>query len=393
MRKFLSKVMAFGIVSATIMSFGVSASFNPNKDPNGDGNLDLADAIYITQYLVGYREPANLTPLDVDENDVVSKVDAEYVQMYGLGLLGGSTTEEFFEDEVNTSYITRYYNVYNAQTGSYLRNYYLSVPIHNNITSTYESNEPESSRGIVGSTDDRISDWSNRGTAKVMCSVSEWGAGYRGSGFVVGPHTIATAAHVVYDTENDYAFKLSEILVFDADHTSHSFTPVEYHIPLSFVNETGYTEVNDYALITVEEDLSNYNSFVLGSVTDTAATNQLTVASVGFPQYIYSNIQSSSVYTTTLINDETTHDERLSTGSVVYVDSNRIRFTADTSGGNSGGPIYAVETLNGITYHTIVGINVAEPENCHVYAPYNIGVRFNASILKFYKANNANINY
>ena len=285
------------------------------------------------------------------------------------------------------------YNVYNAQTGAYLRNYSLTVPDDNNSGSkgSVDNNKTENDRGIVGPTDDRIQDWSNRGAAKIMCSTSEWGAGYRGSGFVVGPHIIATAAHVVFDTTDDYAFKLSEILLFDANQTSHSFTPVEYHVPSSFINSSEYTSTNDYALITVEEDLTNYNSFILGSITDTAASNQLEVKTVGFPQCLYSNIQSNSVYDTTLINDGTNHDERLSTGNVTYTYSNIIRFNADTSPGNSGGPIYVDETLNGIDYQTVVGINVSQPYA--LYAPYNTGVRFNALILKFYKGNDNNIYY
>lgn len=390
MKKIISSLTALLVAVSTAVSLVASASFNTNKDPNGDGSLDFADNVYINQYLYGHHEPSALSQLDVDDNDVVSTVDAQYVQLYCLGLLNSLS----HIDESNRSYITRYYNVYNAQTGNYLRNYSLSVPTDDNsgAKSSGDETKSEGERGIVGTTDDRISDWSNRGTAKVMCNSSECSVGYLGSGFVVGPHTIATAAHVVFYTESNYAYKLSEILLFDANQTSHSFTPVEYHVPVDFVNETGFVEDHncDYALITVEEDVSDYMSFNLGSITDTAATNNLTVATVGFPHYIYSNIQGIGGPYGIEINNATYHDERLSTGSVTNTTANVIKFTADTSKGNSGGPIYAVESLNGVTYHTVVGINVSQPTD--FFASYNTGTRFNASILKFLKAN-TNIQY
>ncbi|MBP3760428.1 MAG: trypsin-like peptidase domain-containing protein [Ruminococcus sp.] len=383
MKKLMSGFVAVCVSMITVLSSVASASFNPNKDPNGNGYMSISDSVYIDQYLIGHHEPTDLSQLDVDDNDVVSTVDSEYVQMYDAGIISNVPGEIDNRSNINTTYY-----VYNAQTGAYKRNYALSVPIDDNTPADRGGEEEGNSRGIVGTTDDRIPDWSNRGTAKIICS--EVSAGYRGSGFVVGPHTIATAAHVVFDTTSNYAYSLDDILLFDADHTDHSFTPVEYHVPLSFINSTGYTEIGDYALITVEEDMSDYISFNLGSVTDSSATNNLTVATVGFPRYMYYNIQGSNSYSSTLINNATTHDERLSTGSVTYTNSNIIHFTADTSGGNSGGPIYAVESLNGVTYHTVIGINVSQPTLINV--SYNTGVRFNASILKFYKAN-SNIQY
>lgn len=381
MRKLLLDIIALCTVSATIITSSASASFNPNKDPNGDGNLNLNDYVYIEQYLYGQHEPSNLSQLDVDDNDVVSTVDSTYILMYDAGIISNSNSG----DSNNRSVISKNYRVYDAQTGAYKRSYTLSVPEDNNNTNHFDF-QPEESRGIVGSTDDRIPDWSNRGAAKIMWNGE---AGYRGSGFVVNTQVIATAAHVVFNTANDTGYALSNVLLFNSDQTSVSLTPVEYHVPESFVNSSSYTSVDDYALITVENNTSinfnNYNSFNLGAITDSAATNNLTVATVGFPQYIYSNIESSTSYTKTLINSGIYHDERLSTGSVTYANSKIFRFTADTSGGNSGGPIYAVEILNGTTYHTVIGINVSQPSLMN--APYNTGVRFDALILKFYQSN------
>ncbi len=400
MKKIISNGVALLVTSATIVSLAASSTFNFNKDPNGDGDLDFADNIYITQYLYGHHEPSELTQLDVDDNDVVSTVDAQYVHLYCLGLLNDSLIN--VENTINRTEITNDYYVYNAQNGTYLRNYSLTVSEDNNSGSKGSNDVNDikreggdvicGTRGIVGNEDNRIPDWSNRGVAKIMCGTDESEVGYLGSGFVVGPHTIATAAHVVFKTEINHAYKLSEIFLFDANQTCHSFTPVEYHIPASFANEYFYTALNDYALITVEEDLSNYNSFVLGTVTDTALINELNIKTVGFPTYIYSNIESQTSYTSSLINNGTLHDERLSSGQITNLDNDIIYYDADTSKGNSGGPVYVEESLNNVNYRTIIGINVAQPQGYDFYAQYNKGVRFNAPILKFYKGNN-NIYY
>lgn len=372
MRKFISGIVSLSLAATTVVASVASGAFNPNKDPNGDGHLTVADAAYIYQCLAGVAKPSNLSQLDVDDNDVVSDVDAIKIQRYVAGLstmslMGGDELNSVAANDTSTDYV-----VYDAQKGEYKRSYSLSVMNDDNSNTA-------SPNGIVGNTDDRIQDWSNRGAAKIICGV------HVGSGFVVGRHTIATAAHVVFDTEDDQAYKIDDILMFDADQTKHSFTPKEYHIPRMFMNATDYTTFDDYALITVEEDLSDYMSFNLGEITDTAAYHQITIETVGFPRIINPDLPGEDI-----INYGSHNDERLSTGLIIKANSKIFRHTADTSEGNSGGPIYIVESVNGVTYHTVVGINVAEPSS--PFSPYNIGVRFDASALKFYKGN-PNIQY
>ena len=67
MKKIISSLTVFLVSMTTVVSLVASAAFNSNKDPNGDGDLDLADGIYITQYLIGHHEPSDLSQLDVDD--------------------------------------------------------------------------------------------------------------------------------------------------------------------------------------------------------------------------------------------------------------------------------------------------------------------------------------
>ena len=67
-----------------------------------------------------------------------------------------------------------------------------------------------------------------------------------------------------------------------------------------------------------------------------------------------------------------------------------ITYTVDTSGGNSGGPVYLTESYKGKTYNTVIGINVAHP---NVEDPkYNIGTRMTTDLIHFY-TNNPNIKW
>lgn len=381
-KKFVSILTATLSSAAIIASSSVSGAFNENKDPNGNGRIDLGDAITIIQYLSGGFNPADLSELDMNDNDIVSIVDSDAVQRYILGLSTNSIFPEISETSANAlanisnnisaTSLSRNYLVYNAINGNYLRSYSLSV------------NAP-TGRGVVGSTDDRVPSWTNRGVAKIICDRSQNSTGYLGSGFVVDNHTIATAAHVVYDTETNSAKQLSEILLFDSNHTAHSFTPVEYHFPQTFKDASGYTTINDYALITVEEDLEDYMSFELGAITDSAVQHQLTISTVGFPYQLNPGTTNSKI-----INTGTLHDERLSTGSITFADNDNIRYTADVSGGNSGGPVFVEEYLAGKTHFTVVGITIAEPSRN--FSTYNIGLRFDVNTLTFYNGN-TNIQY
>lgn len=373
-KKFFTFVFSTVLAASSVLStssMAVTPADVEAKDPNGDGVITMADVAFMYQILGGKYGPSDLTRFDIDDNDVVSDVDAIYTQMYTAGMLSNSVSPTPGDDNssimsvAETSSTSRNYRVYNAQTGAYLRNYSLEVE---NFDSTYNM------RSVIGDTDDRVEDWSNIGVAKIMNSNS-----YLGTGFVVGRHTIATAAHCVYLVEGQYAKLVSEIKLFDTNGTSVSFTPVETHIPSSYNYTSAYNENYDYALITVEEDLKDYMSFNLGLITDNAPINELQITTVGFPQGVNN-----------LPNNHSAHHKIKSEEKIVADSGTNYNFllchTADTATGSSGCPIYVEETLNGKTYNTVVGINVTG------YTEFNRGVRFTPHLLKFLKGN-SNIQY
>lgn len=246
------------------------------------------------------------------------------------------------------------YNVYNANTGALLRSYTLSDAIIS------PNNNGDQVNTVIG-TDDRYIDWSMSAVVKIITN------GGFGTGFIVDDHTIATAAHCVYNTQ------IINILLFNSNGAvSQSLTAVEYHVPIEYINQNE----NDYALITVSNDLSSYCQFQLGSSLPLAATLETQVTVTGFPGSASGN---------TNINTMTDHNMLTGIGTLLpntgWGADLHILYTKDASGGNSGGPVYVNESFNNTTYYTVIGINVSEA------GTYNIGTKLNSKHFKFYLSN------
>lgn len=115
---------------------------------------------------------------------------------------------------VNTS---QSYKVYNAVNGGYVKSYTLSAnPVM------------DKSKSVID-TDDRFVDFSKNGVVKIVTSI-----GSIGTGFVVDDHTIATAAHVLY---NGNAVPVSHIYFFNQDGSiDMDITNPSYcHIPYIYI--------------------------------------------------------------------------------------------------------------------------------------------------------------
>lgn len=364
---FLSTAM---VAAASVMSFSGSAAQNVvYNDPSGDGKIDMSDAVAVMQYLSGAITPENVDKLDFDNNGVVTPMDAYKIQMYKLEMLGNKddivtiASPEAVSPQGNAS---SRYRVFDAKTSSelILKNYTLteSTKYYN------DSNSSISTRSVIG-TDDRVIDWTKNGVVKIMGS-----NGFIGSGFVVGEHTIATAAHCVNNKS------LSTIKFFYNNGTlAMDATPVEYHIPEKYYSNT---RDYDYALITVEEDLSDYMQFDLGAVLNYSPSHDNAITNTGFPE----SIQKSDG-TNIIVNDEDNHNIYSATGSIIGTKDRFFYHTADTSGGDSGSPIYYTENINGQTYYTVVGIHVRRDTNFNDGIDANEATRVNTELIRFYNQN------
>lgn len=284
------------------------------------------------------------------------KIVAVFMAML-LMMLSFSYTANDNSDAANSS---RSYKVYHASTGHYLREYTLA-PL----------NTSDNSRAVIG-TDERVIDWTKSGVVKIINTDTSIG-----SGFVVDEHTIATAAHCLYDYRSGMYSNISEILLFDTSgNIEQNIIPIEYHIPTEYI--TNHKTSYDYALITVEEDLSEYMCFELGVSLDSFVNGETnaTVYVTGFPERVAGEI----------VNNHTKHMMYTGNGKICSGgngENGLLYYNADTSGGNSGGPVYITESLNGKTYHTVVAVHTTGG---------NHGVCMTTDLIHFYKANN-NLRY
>lgn len=252
------------------------------------------------------------------------------------------------------TYMSRTYNVYNYNTSTFSSTYQLSQEVRN-LTST-------ASAYTIIPPDDRVT-YENSGIVRL-------GNGY--SGFVVGDHTIATRAYSVYSKTNSAMNARMAITLYDDEgNVSQTVYPDEAHIPALYKTcstNDGYKY--DYALLTVSEDLSSYEHFNLGVLTDSAANNSIIPVHVaGF--------------------DGTT----LKTGSGRFQGFSdvHVTFNTDTTSGQFGGPVYLTTSYrtgsnSATTVNTVVAINTTQnPSDM-----YNQGTRITSEHIMFYKNNEYN---
>lgn len=369
------------VAAASVVSFSGSAANNVvYNDPTGDGKIDMSDAVLIMQYLSGAIIPENVDKLDFDNNGVVTPMDSYKVQAYKLELLEkesnpgvyGQEAETFFENETPRSY-----RVYNAKTRSLMRKYSLAKPpVYSNEDSGI------STYSMTDGIDDRYIDWSKSGTVKLMSSKD-----YKGTGFVVAPHVVATCAHCVYDIGTDSLCNISTIKLFNNNgEVSLNATPREIHIPTKYYVSSEYDAYYDYALITVEEDLSDYMCYDLGVALDSVVTESdkrenLPVYVTGFPMVSnrYHNVGIDNMLTGVgkfLYRDDISN----------YFTSHQLVYDTYVSLGDSGSPVYIKETYsdkhgNDAEYYTVVGISSSGSTN------FSVCTRITTDLLVFFKQN------
>lgn len=361
-----------------MFSFAGLMNFNAFAyDPNGDGYFDVFDLTLLRSFLNGNYTVSNLTALDYNQNGVITSTD---LQKLSDDLLGGIIDnsvpkgDNSSEPEYISTQTSLHYAVYNAITGYFMQGSEYDIPRE----TVYDNGD--STNDVIGNTDERVIDFTKSGVVKIVVS-NDSGTHY-GTGFIVGPHAIATAAHVIDDNRYRRAASIKHIYSFNADGTqrTNTITPLEIHKPSLFISTNPVEEYYDYALITVQEDLSNYPIFELG-VYDSMLDKDVAATITGFPGLIKNNSTGENIRVN---NAENLHTMYSGNGIVLSSNGFKITHNIDTSNGNSGGPLYITERYKDKVKYVAFGIHNLGVESGDTY---NHAVQINSDIIKFYKNN------
>lgn len=202
----------------------------------------------------------------------------------------------------------------------------------------------------------------------------DYGDFYRGTGFIIDEHTIVTAAHCIYNSSNKCFYNFTISITDTVGNILENIKPKYVHIPTIYADNNNKNY--DYAMIEVEEDLSEYEFFSLGVATDTFIDLNSTVTVAGYPQYDFDGDGQAEWQARYKASGNIT--------SIIKNSSFIINYTADTSGGSSGGPVYVERNYFGTTYKTVIAINRGH----YLNECANLGVKITSDLLKFYYGNN-----
>ena len=256
--------------------------------------------------------------------------------------------------EVNT--LSHSYRVYDYATESVLTNSAYTLNL-----SRYNAN---AARTIIG--EDSQRPYQNSGVVKL--NMNSLGLG---TGFIVGDHTIVTAAHCIYNlTSSSYSQNMRVSLYDDegdfVKELNKNNTTIQAHIPSLYITASGNNYKYDYAMITVSEDLSDYEHFELGEVLEPAADYAVPVKVCGYSGEVL----------------------KIAGGQITEMCDRYFKYNVDTESGDSGGPVfvptiysvgntlYPIKTVVGIDTYSGTGFNqgnLMTPEMRQFYLnnPYN----------------------
>jgi hypothetical protein len=359
-------------------------------DINDDGDCDVEDAMLILLFLNGdyhYINGAtkrNIKDLDVNGDLIIDQDDAWLYFEFYMAILDGSI-DNFYPAAHN---LLNTYEVYEAD------NFYLNRTYKKcNLTSTgtIDTNSIETynicwdcpclSSNTSKSDQRSVTDYvlnpvipsSIQGVVKLTNS---------GSGFIIDEHTIATAAHCIYNT-NSNSFVPVQIQIYDSNmNLITTITPTSLHVPYEFSDHNsipGAQPVSnyDYGLITVSDsiDLTTYGLFSLGVSTYGLMSTQKAVTDCAYVQYGNSfnlyQTQGNLVYWP---------QDMMSGNEYPFVFS----FNISTMNNCSGAPLYT--TINDMstsnaTPKTVLGIVTGGAYD------YGLGIRIMPTVLRFFYQN------
>ncbi|MDE5792666.1 MAG: trypsin-like peptidase domain-containing protein [Oscillospiraceae bacterium] len=348
-----------------------SAKYYSSCDVDRNDIVNILDVVLLNRCLTGMSYIPDFYRLDADCNGIVNGADSICVASNAIGKSFVSNTDGLSS---SVSYaVSGSYPIISDTSVEYIKyNYATKATGTYTLTITPETATAtvgDNTREVIG-TDDRqyltnqpefngivllefgLQDSAGINSSKVACP----------TGFIVGDHQIATAAHGVY---NEYSGTYSKGYYFLSDTANHKnriyfydkdgnrtgdyVTPVEVHIPKTYYDNPNGEDGTDYALITVKEDLSSYTHFRLGLVKNPydASFSKANIYVSGIP---------------TVVNGKENNGKKIAkgmghiySGETAYLDS-MLYYTTDETKGNSGSPIYVVTRYNSGSEYTAIGI-------------------------------------
>ncbi|MDE6776781.1 MAG: trypsin-like peptidase domain-containing protein, partial [Oscillospiraceae bacterium] len=341
-----------GLVGGAIPMSASAVTYDP-CDVNHDGSVDILDVLSINRYLSGQKTVKDYNQLDANKNLIVDSTDADYVMAKVTGL---SYTASFYSRTNNKYYAfpsvpsniilngisgstsSRTYKKYSYDSKTEIGTYSLTPNVQ---SVNAKSNSDVSTCGVQG-TDDRVKASNlDENTGIVLLNGNA-------TGFIVGDHVIATAAHCVYNGGKSYFYGSMTIETYNknGELSGETLNAVEAHIPEGYALSPTSIEY-DYALITVEDDLSEDNGyfhFKLGTAYNTTPSyfSNTPIYVTGRPDYLNFKNNSSGKFVANNENWLYTGEGRViniyNSSSSAENNTQILYYDADTSGGDSGAP-------------------------------------------------------
>lgn len=352
------------------------------KDPNGDGVQDLFDSIYIREFLYGKVDTTNYNEFDINNNYLITFFDAWIIDARQIGILPTPNSSKVITTATATSDYVYYKHDCSSTNPLSYTSYTLSRPLNSTTNMKSGLNNTHNIELYSNPLDANSSRGLSLDDVTISSDTAVVSIGGYGTGFIIGEHLIATAAHCVFERNNDNthrAFIDFDIKIIDEDGYTviNTIQPKYIHVPKLYFDKPSYDINYDYALIYVEESLSDYGVFGLGLAMDDYILNRRNVTVSGFPAV-----------------DGISYNLRVETYGNTYpeyygVDPQHFHYNAESVGGASGGPVYFNERYtynNGlgiqrININTAIGINTVGGPGV------GGGVKFNEDNLYFYYSN------
>lgn len=386
-----------------------STRYYNSCDVDRNGIVNSSDYALLSRCLTGMSYISDFYRLDTDCNGIVNNADLLCVKAKVAGNSFASSTDGLSSSTSQT--ISGSYPIISDTSTEYIKyNYKTKATETYTLTMTPETATVSgSTREVIGEDNRQYLTNQSEFSGIVLLEFGIQDAAGKNSstsvahstGFIVGNHQIATAAHCVYNQysgtfERGYYFlsdttnHKNKIYFYDKDgnQTGNYVTPIEVHIPKTYYDNHDGTDGTDYALITVEEDLSDYDCtyFSLGLVKDPYSTS-----------FSSANIYVSGI--PSVVKSEKNDDAKIAkgmghiySGENSYPDS-MLYYTTDETKGNSGSPIYVVtryasssSSSGYVTEYTAIGIVKGGNYT------RNIGARITPMLQRFY-LNNSYIDY